>query len=428
MIAWELKTATQAIEQGREPGLLTEGELWPEHIIEVKPVGVTGGEIVWEWHIWDHLVQDFDSTKSNFGVITEHPELIDINFTRTGEADWIHANAIDYNAALDQIILAAPRFNEFWVIDHSTTTDEAAGHTGGDRGKGGDLLYRWGNPAAYGLGSTTDQRLFGVHDVHWIESNRPRAGDIMFFNNGNGRPEGTFSSIDIIEPPVNSAGDYSLEAGLAFGPAEPDWSYRADVATDFHARFLSSAQRLTNGNTLVCDGPKGTFSEINSAGELVWKYVSPVTNQGPLRQGDFIPLMNNNRAQANLVFRAARYAPEFPGLAGRDLTPGDPLELDAITGIENTSASVPTEFALSQNYPNPFNPSTTIGYTVKEASPVRLTVYDLLGKQVALLVDEAKNPGRYEVMFGPDDLASGVYVYRFTAGEFVATRKMLMIK
>jgi hypothetical protein len=77
-------------------------------------------------------------------------------------------NSVSYNAKLDQILISVRSFNEFWIIDHSVTTKEAAGHTGGRSGKGGDLLYRWGNPSAYRAGKTSDQKLFAQHDAHWI--------------------------------------------------------------------------------------------------------------------------------------------------------------------------------------------------------------------------------------------------------------------
>jgi hypothetical protein len=136
--AWEYKTAAEAIAAGRNP--LVAGVVWPDVIIELQPTPPTA-QNVWEWHVWDHMIQDIDPTKANFGVVADHPELIDINFGPTGQ-DWNHVNAVAYNAELDQIIISPRPFNEFWVIDHSTTWAEAAGHTGGNSGKGGDLLYR----------------------------------------------------------------------------------------------------------------------------------------------------------------------------------------------------------------------------------------------------------------------------------------------
>jgi len=164
MIAWAHKTAAEAVAAGRDPDLLADGELWPDHIIEVEPTGAAGGNIVWEWHVWDHLIQDFDPTKDNYGVVADHPELIDLNFdgASRGQADWNHINSVDYNAQFDQILLSVPRFSEVWVIDHSTTTEEAAGHSGGNSGKGGDILYRWGNPQAYRVGDAGSEALFAA--------------------------------------------------------------------------------------------------------------------------------------------------------------------------------------------------------------------------------------------------------------------------
>jgi hypothetical protein len=92
------------------------------------------------------------------------------------------------------------------------------------------------------------------------------------------------------------------------------------------------------------------------------------------------------------------------------------------------SAAVPTEFALLQNYPNPFNPATAIRLQIIDYGRVRLTVYDLLGRQVAILVDEYRAPGNYTVTFDGTNLASGVYIYRLTAGQFMATKRMMLVK
>ena len=146
ILGWELKTGEEAISKGRDPLLLEDGELWPEHIVEIEPDG-DGGNIVWEWHLWDHLIQDFDSSLVNYGVVSEHPELMNINYmgpgqnSSGGKADWIHANSIDYNEELDQIIISSRALSEFWIIDHSTTKEEAASSSGGNAGMGGDILY-----------------------------------------------------------------------------------------------------------------------------------------------------------------------------------------------------------------------------------------------------------------------------------------------
>ena len=89
---------------------------------------------------------------------------------------------------------------------------------------------------------------------------------------------------------------------------------------------------------------------------------------------------------------------------------------------------MPSDYSLGQNYPNPFNSSSDIRYQISDIRHVRLTVYDLLGREVAVLVDEKKAPGTYEVRFDASGLASGVYLYRLTAGSFVQTRKMLLLQ
>ena len=80
LIAWETKTRDEAIAAGRNPNYVSSNGLYPDHIIEVQPTGPTSGTIVWEWHVWDHLIQDYDSSKANYGVVGDHPELVDINY------------------------------------------------------------------------------------------------------------------------------------------------------------------------------------------------------------------------------------------------------------------------------------------------------------------------------------------------------------
>jgi hypothetical protein len=330
MIAWEYKTALEAIAAGRNPALVIDA-LWPDHIIEVEPTGATGGNIVWEWHVWDHLIQDYDPTKDNYGVVADHPELIDINFAPG--MDLNHINSVDYNPEFDQIILSAHAFAEIWVIDHSTTTEEAAGHTGGNSGKGGDILYRWGNPQAYRAGGEADQKFFRQHDAHWIEPGLPGEGNILVFNNGAGRPEGNYSSVDEIVPPVDSNGNYYLAPGSAYGPENLAWTYTAENPGDFFALNLGGAQRLPDGNTLISDGPHGVFFEVTPAGDIVWEYVNP------------FPGPNRRR-----TFKAHRYAPDYPGLS--NLFPNHPPEKPG-TPDGPVSGEVGTQYQYATNTTDP---------------------------------------------------------------------------
>ncbi|NWG28709.1 MAG: T9SS type A sorting domain-containing protein [Ignavibacteriaceae bacterium] len=96
--------------------------------------------------------------------------------------------------------------------------------------------------------------------------------------------------------------------------------------------------------------------------------------------------------------------------------------------VVNPNSNELIEYSLSQNYPNPFNPTTTIDYSIKLAGDVTLKVYDILGTEVASLVNEVKEPGNYSVEFNAANLPSGIYVYRLTTGNFVDTKKLILLK
>ena len=319
LIIWDdSKSNAGAVSAGRNPSYT--GIVRALQVIEIMPVGTNSANVVWEWHVWDHLIQDFDSNQENFGVVADHPELVDINYGKTSEEDWLHTNSIDYHEAFDQIILSVPFFPEIWIIDHSTTTEEAAGHSGGNSGKGGDLLYRWGNPQAYDRG-TSGQKLWNQHDAHWIPEGKPGAGNILLYNNGNQRPGGPYSTVEEITPPVDANGIYTNPPpGASFGPSTAVWTYTASPPASLYSDILSAADRQPNGNTLICEGRPGNFIEVNMNGDVVWHYINPVSDTGPMTQGT-IPANN-------LAFRADRYLSDHPAFTGRDLTPNGTLELD----------------------------------------------------------------------------------------------------
>lgn len=275
MIVWEEIGKAAAVALGRDPATTNPGFM-PDAIFEVQPTGPTSGTVIWQWHAIDHLVQDFDPQKPGFGVVADHPELIDIN--KGGNTDWLHVNGIDYNPGFDQIAISVPAFDEIWVIDHGTTTQEAAGGSGGRRGAGGDLLYRWGNPAAYDRGTAADQVFYFIHDVQWIEEGRPGAGNLIVFNNGTGRPTGSWSSVDEWAPPVDVLGNYTLAPGAAYGPAALTWTY-SDPG-NFYSSVMSGAERLESGDTLICEATSGHMFVVDPGGTTLWSYVdsSPGTN------------------------------------------------------------------------------------------------------------------------------------------------------
>mgnify|MGYP001310971804 CR=1 FL=1 len=376
LIAWETKTSAQCV----AAGLNHSSSLWPDHIIEVQPVGTSGGIIVWQWHFWDHLIQDYDATKSNYGVVANHPELLDINVGSTS-GDWMHCNGISYNAARDEIVISSHNLDEIYVIDHSTTTAEAAGHTGGARGKGGDFLYRWGRASNYRVASSP-QVFNVVHCSKWITDGLPGTGNILAFNNR----EGTNSSMIVeITPPIDSLGNYTLTPGTAYLPSAPTWSYSA---SGFYSNHLGGVQRLPNGNTLIAESTSGYLFEVNQAGTVQWSY----------------------QASGEIV-RALRYPPNY------------------ITSIPDEEiAKTPVRFELFQNYPNPFNPSTTIEFNLLKNGFTDLTVFDVTGKEVAKILSGEMKSGVHKVNFNSDGLTSGVYFYKLTTKDFSETKRMMLLK
>jgi hypothetical protein len=322
----ERKSREEAIAAGFDPRMLRDDFLVPDAVVEIEPLYPKGGKIVWEWHVWEHLIQNGDRAKPNYGDPAAHPELVDVACNgRATPAFWNHMNSLDYNPALDQIVLSVRGCNEIWIIDHSTTTQQATGHTGGKQGKGGDLIYRWGNPAAYGRGTNSDKQLVQQHDAQWIPAGSPGAGHLTIFNNGYDRG---YSSIEEIVPPVDANGRYLLEAGKACGPEKPTWHYEAKNRADFFSSEISGAHRLPNGNTLICAGVIGHLFEITPTGEMAWQYVNPMVRGGILAQGE-LPGKDMRGHLWNAVFKVHRYAPDYPALAGRDLTPKGVIELPA---------------------------------------------------------------------------------------------------
>ena len=378
LIAWEKISRAEAIANGKDPAI-NFNEVWPDKIIEIKPMGVNSGIVVWEWRFWDHIIQDFDPTKANYGVIADHPELIDVNLPPIGQpnnADWNHSNGIDYNADLDQIIISSRNQSEVFIIDHSTTTAEAASHSGGNSGKGGDFLYRWGNPMNYDRGTINDRQLFAQHNATWIPKGYDDEGKILVFNNGIGRIPTDYSSVDIIDPPVDLNGNYTIGANQPFAPAAAEWSY---FDQGFFSVNISGAQALPNGNILICQGFNGIVFEVDKAKNKLWYYISPITTAGPVSQGTS-PILGNN------LFRAERYGTDFPGFVGKTLTPIAPIELNPFPDscmIYQDSVLVsivePTVPDI-QIYPNPVSDYLMIETDL--SNEYNATIFDVNGRRI----------------------------------------------
>lgn len=332
MIAWEKKTKEEAILAGRNSNLIKDGYLLPDSIIEIKPIFPNNADIVWKWSVWDHLIQDQDRNKKNYGNVSEHPELIDINFLGIkDQADWNHLNSIDYNEKLDQILLSSREFGEIWIIDHSTTQKEAASHFGGRSGKGGDILYRWGNPYSYKKGSENNKKLFGQHDAQWIKKGLLGEDNILIFNNGDTRYEGKYSSIEEIIPEVDDNGLYKINNEGFYGPKESAWMY-SEKNDKFYSQFISGVQRLPNGNTFICSGGTGDFFEVDNVKKIIWKYKNNFYDSDIFNKNlaDQMTLNGFDKKQANIdqkkpaisnssVFKARWYPKDFIGFSDKNI-------------------------------------------------------------------------------------------------------------
>lgn len=314
VVVWESKSGEEALAAGRRPGSVGATGLWPDALWELKPVAPEGAEIVWAWRAWDHLVQDHDASLPHFGDPAAHPERIDVNIGAArmeqpetederrareeqlrhlralgyvdGEqdehgarddgqgrraADWMHTNSVDYDAELDLIVISARNFSEVFVIDHSTTTEQAAGSQGGRYGRGGDLLWRWGNPA--NLGQARPRTLFGQHDACWTRDGEQVA--LSVFNNGEGRPDGNYSSVDLVHVPLDSGRWIADQGGFPALPEQAAWSYSAPERSAFFSSHISGATPLAEGRFLVCEGDDGRVFQVNRAGEVLWEFHSP---------------------------------------------------------------------------------------------------------------------------------------------------------
>jgi len=370
LISWDRKTAAQAQALGRQN---ITGDIWPDELIEYDPAA---DSVVWEWHFWDHLIQDVDPGKPNFGVVSEHPELLDINLGQVQGGDWMHCNTVDYNEERDEVVITSHNLHEIYVIDHSTTTAEAAGHTGGRHGRGGDLLYRWGNPQNYDRGTSTDRVFYVAHGANWVRPGMPGAGNIIALNNGDrSGSSGDSSSVVEIAAPLDSSDRYHIHPDSAFGPRVPTWQY--SNGRSFYAQHLGGAFRLPDGNTFAVLGTSGVFDEISPSGQIVW-----------------------TRSASGQFGHPMKYPREFATGTGEGLgarTRGSRLEPAA---------------------PNPFVASSLISYSLPGRSRVRLTVFDAAGRVIARLADGLREAGVHTTSFAPGPgLPAGVYMLRFEAAS-----------
>lgn len=421
LISYELKTQAELAAAGGTNTALTSG-IWPEKIIEVQPTGATTGNIVWEWHVWDHLVQNVNSSKANYQTsIVNHPELLNINYN--SQKDWMHSNGIDYNPILDQIALSSHNMNEWYIIDHSTTTAQAASHSGGNSGKGGDFLYRWGNPLAYQASGT--KYLNVTHDVHWIPEfpgvTYANSGRLVGFNNQG--VSASQSCVDQVNTPYDRNYNYTITPGSAFGP-----SIYGQRTTGFgYTSNEGSSEQYPNGNILVCLAISGKIYELNPAGVPIYTIS---TGNKSSQAHRYSPCYINNAAPVQPTITisgsdlttatATTYQWYYNGtlISGATLQNYTPTQ-SGIYVVRTTDVngcvyvyspgyaySIATEIEELEGknisiYPNPSTGIFDIDLNYQNPKKLMVEVYDVYGK----MVFSAENSSRIDLT----QLANGVY-------------------
>jgi len=399
----------EIIAAGRDPSNLLP-KFWLDKLIEISPVGTHEAHIVWEWKFFDHLIQDFDSTKLNYGVVKDHPELLDLNFQNNYPQDYTHVNAVCFNAALDQIIITSRHLSELYIIDHSTTTLEAAGHSGGNSGMGGDFLWRWGNPQVYREGRAHDQKTFQPHDAKWVEPGYLDEGKISVFNN-EGDGTGTFSSVHLITPSFEN-GAYRKENNV-FAPLDFEWTWSGSILGEVvFEENKSGAHSMPNGNFIITQTSLGQISEVTKNWEHLWTYKSPVGWNRVYTQYSHI------YESDNAFFRGEKYPETYPGFIGLDLTPKGLIEdqnslsdsCRTVTGIIKSDVEV-----ISIENPVENN-------NIRFNQPIRfnaMTITDINGRELF----------RHGFFHGNNlevDLKPALYILRLYFDDRVETRKILV--
>ncbi len=354
-IANKTVTSNQCIAAGCNPAYArnyTNAQM--DAIVEVD----TSGAVVWEWWFFDHTVQAFDATKLKYAgsgkTVADYPGRLNLNIPGLPvQRDWLHCNSIDYNQALDQIVINSVR-GEFYVIDHGNTfiAGNPADSIALAASAAGDFLYRFGDAARYSQGSppsiladwtvstTGNKQIGGAHHASWIAAGLSGAGHLLVFNNAQNLFEHTQGSyVFEINPFLNAA---ALDTGAYVNPPDAGydswlpaaatagkntklmsrqivWHYASKASHGMFSHIGSSAQRLPNGNTLICSDTEGHILEATPTGDVVWEYINPVTSDGILK------LKRDNWPMYNSIFRAFRIGADDPALAGRTLTAGSTI-------------------------------------------------------------------------------------------------------
>nr|WP_297785571.1 aryl-sulfate sulfotransferase [uncultured Allomuricauda sp.] len=255
VLVWERIPNEEAV----AVGLNNTTDIFTEKIVEINP---NTDSIVWEWRSWEHIVQNHNENLDSFGDPNILKNKINILYANSSvhpfveDGDIMHANGLDYLPEQDIIALSINFFSEVWIIDHSTTTEEAKTDEGGQFNRGGDLLYRFGNQKVFGDANASHIFDFNHHPTFIRNEGNT---NLLIFNNNEIAQRS--SAMEFSLPEING----STSIG-----SNPTLNFEFTDDSLFHPR-ISGAYRLPNGNTLICEGDFG-YWEVTDQGEIVWKY------------------------------------------------------------------------------------------------------------------------------------------------------------
>ncbi len=214
---------------------------------------------------------------------------------------------------------------------------------------------------------------------------------------------------------------FIVNPGATFGIGSPDGIVAADAAIPDSGNIQNDSARVFSSEANYVYN--GTSSQVTGSG------LPSTVNNLTIDNADTVTLSQETTINGTLSLVAGLFNNTIPftlGSGGKVSITGGKLLVP--TAVNSVTSNIPKQFSLEQNYPNPFNPSTEIKYGLPKAAFVTLRVYNVLGQEVATLVNEHQNAGHYDLSFNMDRFASGVYFYMLRAGNFVATKKMMLIK
>ncbi len=255
---------------------------------------------------------------------------------------------------------------------------------------------------------------------------------VLPFRNGKiWRPKAQI--VNETDSTVNLVGDWSTYLMKGYEGAilrTSDTLNYASITYNFNvgaAAYYDIYSYRTPNTTWTPDGNYTLYSENDSS--YVSVNQSDLSKKGWYKIGTVYLSPGNQKVVKldNTNLKSGNYlvADAIMLMVNRKLSPDAVL---AVRDDKNTQKNIPSNFEVSNNYPNPFNPSTTIKYSINKSAHVKLLVYDILGREVEELVNSQKQAGEYSVRFDANNLSSGVYFYKFQAGQFTKTHKMILLK